>query len=188
MGWLNTYLETMAQAVMNCKGVIDDYAGDGLKANFGIPFARTTETEVCQDAVNAVRCALTMSRELNRLNTRLREQHLPTVGMRIGIFTGPVVAGSIGSAQRMKYTTIGDTVNTAARIESVVLEQDEDVLSSSPCRILIGESTLQYVDREFCIQRVGHIILKGKQHPIAVYRVSSERIAESWAIIEEVPI
>jgi adenylate cyclase len=186
MGWLNMYLQTMAQVVIDSKGVIDDYAGDGLKANFGIPFARTTEAEICQDAVNAVGCALTMNRELNRLNTRLREQHLPTVGMRIGIHTGPVVAGSIGSAQRLKYTTIGDTVNTAARIESLVLDQEESVPSSSSCRILIGESTLQYVDREFRIQRVGHIILKGKEHPITVYRVISDLVPESPAMTEEV--
>ena len=186
MGWLNTYLETMAQAVIECKGVIDDYAGDGLKANFGIPFARTTEAEICQDAMNAVRCALSMNRELNRLNTRLQEQHIPTVGMRIGIFTGPVVAGSIGSAQRMKYTTIGDTVNTAARIESLVLDQDEPVLSSPPCRILLGESTFQYVDREFRIQRVGHMILRGKEHPITVYRIISDLDAKSPAMTEEV--
>jgi adenylate cyclase len=186
MGWLNTYLESMAEVVLDHQGVIDDYAGDGLKANFGIPFAQTTKTGIGHDAVKAVRCALAMNRELNRLNSQLRERNFPTVGMRIGIFTGPVVAGSIGSAQRLKYTTIGDTVNTAARIESVVLDEEEPGPSFAPSRILIGESTFQYVNSEFRIQRVGQMILKGKEHPITVYRVIADLRAEAPAVTEEV--
>jgi adenylate cyclase len=188
MGWLNTYIETMADVVIHHKGVIDDYAGDGLKANFGIPFTQTVDTDIVQHAVNAVRCALSMNRELDRLNTRLRREQLPTVGMRIGIYTGPVVAGSIGSAQRLKYTTIGDTVNTAARIESLVLDREESVPTSSICRILIGESTFQYVERQFRIESVGHMILKGKERPINVYRVMSDLIAEPPAMTREVEI
>jgi len=172
MDWLNTYMETMAQLVIEYGGVIDDYAGDGLKADFGVPLARTTESEIRRDAVNAVNCALAMEKEMNRLNVLWQEQHLPTMGgMRIGIFTGPVVAGSLGSAQRLKYTTVGDTVNIASRLESFDTDLADQNLTHSPCRILIGEATLQYLDHQFKTQRVGEVSLKRKEQKITVYRV-----------------
>ena len=179
MDWLNTYMEAMAQLVIEHGGVIDDYTGDGLKADFGVPLARTTEAEIGRDAVNAVNCALAMERELNRLNALWQEQHLPTGGMRIGIFTGAVVAGSLGSAQRLKYTTVGDTVNTAARLESFDRDLVDPDVTSSPCRILIGEATLRYVGRQFKTQRVGEASLKGKDQKITIYRVVGREEAGS---------
>ncbi len=172
MDWLNIYMESMAQLVIEQGGVIDDYAGDGLKANFGVPFTRTTEAEIRQDAVNAVNCALAMEGEINRLNAFWKEQNLPTVGMRIGIFTGPMVAGSLGGSQRMKYTTIGDTVNIASKLESL---DDNDVIehnyTNNPCRILIGDATLCYLDQQFKTRKVGETALKGKSEKITVYQV-----------------
>jgi adenylate cyclase len=171
MDWLNTYMETMAQLVMEHGGVVDDYAGDGLKSNFGVPLARTTEAEIRRDAVQAVHCALAMEREMRRLNLLWLEQHLPTVGLRVGIFTGPVVAGSLGSARRLKYTTVGDTVNIAARLESFDKDLVDPDVIHSPCRILIGETTLGYLGQQFMTQRVGEVRLKGKDQKILVYRV-----------------
>ncbi|MDR4498990.1 MAG: adenylate/guanylate cyclase domain-containing protein [Candidatus Scalindua sp.] len=171
MNWLNTYMETMAQLVVEHGGVIDDYAGDGLKANFGVPLPRNSETEISQDAVNAVNCALAMELKMNQLNTRWQEQNLPTTGMRIGIFTGSIVAGSLGSAQRLKYTTIGDTANIASRLESL----DNNTLDMSPpetgCRILIGEATLRYLNHQFVTLKVGETTLKGRSEKIGVYRI-----------------
>lgn len=169
MDWINAYMEVMAQLVMKHGGVVDDYFGDAIKANFGVPFARTTEAEMQQDAVNAVACALAMESELKRMNARWKEQGLPTVGMRVGIFTGEVTAGCLGSAQRMKYTTIGDTVNTASRLES--FEKDSEELTQSPCRILIGEPTLCHLGDRYRIQRVGELSLKGKEKRVSVFRV-----------------
>jgi adenylate cyclase len=174
MDWINAYFEIMARLVMEHGGVVDDYYGDAIKANFGVPFARTSETEIRRNAVNAVACALAMEKELVRLNRQWQEHQLPTVGMRIGIFTGEVVAGCLGSAERLKYTTIGDTVNTAARLES--FEKDlVDPVSQSPCRILIGESTLRYVENQFEMQAFGELSLKGKEQRILVYRVFSQK-------------
>ncbi|MEE8291271.1 MAG: adenylate/guanylate cyclase domain-containing protein, partial [Candidatus Tectomicrobia bacterium] len=182
MDWLNIYMETMAQLVIEHGGVVDDYAGDGLKANFGVPLARTTEAEVRRDAVNAVQCALAMATEMRRLNQHYEEQSLPTVKMRIGICTGSVVVGSLGSAQRLKYTTVGDTVNTAARLESAAKDL---VHTLSPCRILIGETTFQYLNGQFQTQRVGEVSFAGKEEKITAYCVPAREDDTFGSTLEE---
>ncbi len=169
MDWLNTYMEAMAQLVTEHGGVVDDYAGDGMKADFGVPLARTTEAEIRQDAVNAARCALAMEQAMAQLNTDFEARNLPTASMRIGIYTGFVVAGSLGSAQRLKYTTIGDTVNTAARLENAAKELVPPV---TPCRILIGDTTVQYLNDHFPTHRLGEISLKGKAHKVTAYHIT----------------
>jgi adenylate cyclase len=171
MEWMNTYIEKMAQLVMQYGGVVDDYFGDAIKANFGTPVARVSEAEIRQDARNAVNCALAMEAEMNRLNMVWQKEHLPTVRMRIGIFTGLAVAGSLGSSERLKYTTIGDTVNIAARLESYEKESPECGFGDSSCRILIGESTLRYLDYRYQTHKVGMLSLKGKEEKIVVYRL-----------------
>jgi adenylate cyclase len=169
--WLNVYMEAMAQLVMNHGGVVDNYIGDAIKADFGVPLPRTAEAEISRDAVAAVDCALAMEKELKRLNVVWQQQNLPTVEMRIGIFTGPVVAGSLGSAQRLKYTTVGDTVNVASRLESFDKELVDPDLVDSPCRILIGETTLRYLDHQFRTKKIGEASLKGRDEKVTIYRV-----------------
>lgn len=170
MNWLNAYMEPMTQLIMAHGGVIDDYAGDGIKANFGVPLPRKNEDEVRRDAANAIACALAMEKEMHRLNTLWSEKGLPAMGTRVGIFTGPVVAGLLGSAKRVKYTTVGDTVNIAARLETY----DKEVGKDSICRILIGEKTLRYLDGKFETERIGEVSLKGKDEKITVHRVLGE--------------
>jgi adenylate cyclase len=171
MDWVNSYLDVMAGLVIKYGGVIDDYAGDAIKANFGVPLPRNSEEEIAQDAVNAVTCALAMEQEMHRLNLRHEQSGLATVGMRIGIHTGPVVAGSVGTSERLKYTTVGDAVNTAARLESL----DRDVVQETPgrrlCRILIDESTKRYLGDRFVLDRIGDVNVKGKEQTLTVYRV-----------------
>ena len=173
MAWVNAYLDAMTQVIMRHDGVIDDYAGDSIKANFGVPLKRESTAEVAKDAINAVTCALGMEQEMHRLNERHEANGLPTVGMRIGIHTGTLLAGCVGSAQRMKYTTVGDTVNAAARLESL----DRDVVSESPgrrpCRILISETTAQLIDDRFQLERIGEVNVKGKAQSIVTYLVAS---------------
>ena len=171
LDWLNIYMEAMAQLVMEHGGVVDDYFGDAIKADFGVPLPRVTQAEIAQDAVAAVNCALAMERELKRLNSSWQQQDLATVEMRIGIFTGPVVAGSLGSAQRLKYTTVGDTVNVAARLESFEKDLIDPDLAYSPCRILVGETTLRHLDHQFVTKKVGEANLKGKDEKVTIYRV-----------------
>jgi adenylate cyclase len=170
MDWLNIYMERMTGIIMAHGGIIDDFAGDGIKANFGLPLPQQNESVIRRDALGAVRSALDMEKEMHLLNAHWQEKGLPEVGMRIGIYTGPAVAGALGSFQRMKYTTIGDTINIASRLESY----DKDLGKEALCRILIGESTLRYLGPEFRTERIGEVSLKGKEEKIIIYRVLGE--------------
>jgi len=171
MEWLNEYMDAMARQVSTQGGVIRQYAGDSIVVVFGVPIARRTDAEIAQDATKAVTCALAMERTLLELNHRWQADHRPTTGMRIGIFTGPVVAGSLGSAERSEYVVVGDTVNTASRLESF----DKDLFPpdpmTRPCRILIGETTRRYLGEQFETEPVGQVSLKGKERTVAIYRV-----------------
>jgi adenylate cyclase len=173
LDWVNAYLDVMAGLVIKHGGVIDDYAGDAIKANFGVPLPRKSEEEIAQDAVNAVTCALAMEQQMHRLNMRHSQEGLATIGMRIGIHTGLVVAGSVGTSERLKYTTVGDAVNTAARLESL----DREIVQETPgrrlCRILIDEGTKRYLGNRFVLDRIGEVSVKGKEQSLMVYRVIS---------------
>jgi adenylate cyclase len=171
MDWINSYLDTMTKVIMGHGGVIDDYGGDSIKADFGVPLKRDSNEEVARDAVNAVMCALAMEGEMLRLNEKHVQNGLPTVGMRIGIHTGPLLAGCVGSVQRMKYTTIGDTVNAAAHLENFGREAVAEPQGRRPCRILISETTAQLLDNRFLLESMGEVHLKGKTRAMLAYRV-----------------
>ena len=172
MDWLNEYMEAMAQVIERRGGVINKYIGDSIMVTFGVPVARKTEAEVSADAADAVYCALEMGEELRRLNSVWEKRNFYTVHMRVGIFTGPLVAGCLGSEQRMEYTVIGDTVNVASRLES--FRKDDTALSAgdSPCRVLIGESTLNHIGSRFKTEKIGEVPLKGKEEKVGVYMVT----------------
>jgi adenylate cyclase len=172
--WLETYLDVMSQQVMAHGGVINKYMGDAIMALFGVPIPHTSAAEISQDAVHAVQCALAMRHELIQLNRRWQDQQQPTIRMRVGIYTGPLVAGTVGSAERLEYTVLGDTVNTASRLESYGKETFAAEAIDSPCRILIGATTLNYLGQQFQTQYVGEVHLKGKEQTTTVYRVLGE--------------
>jgi adenylate cyclase len=174
LNWLNEYMEAMASLVTQYGGVIDNYIGDAIKADFGVPVPRTTEAEIRQDAVNAVSCALAMRRQLEQLNEFWTTQGSPRVRIRVGIATGPVVAGCLGSTQRIKYTTIGDVVNTAARLESF----GKEAPGSSPnrqCEVLLSDHTAECLGDRFELEPVGVASLKGKSAGVMVYRLLGEK-------------
>jgi adenylate cyclase len=148
--------------------VIDRYAGDGIKADFGIPVPRDTEEDIRRDALNAVLCALDMKEEMFRLRGLLESKKLPPTAMRIGIATGPAIAGVIGSAERMQYTTLGDSVNLAARLESY----DKDFENEDTCRILISKETMDHIGDRFNTLEVGEVNLKGFQQKVKIFLVT----------------
>jgi adenylate cyclase len=173
--WLNEYMAAMAREVSRHGGVIRQYAGDAVVAIFGAPVPRHDEAGIARDAQNAVDCALAMESVLRELNERWRAAGQPATGMRVGIFTGPVVAGTMGSAERSEYVVVGDTMNTASRLESydkAVLAPDVD---ARPCRILIGEPTLERLEDAFETEHVGEASLKGKEQRVSIYRVIGRR-------------
>ena len=176
MNWLNTYMEGLAGVVRTHKGIIDDYYGDGIKVNFGVPLPRTTDKAIGQDAINAVQCGLAMRREVLRLNETRGHPSYPVVRIRIGIATGPAVAGSLGSADRLKYTTMGDTVNVAARLEQLGKEAGDSEKESTGGTLLIGETTCQYLDSSWDLKRVGEVLLRGKKEGVDVYQVLDHSI------------
>jgi len=173
MDWVNEFMESMAHQVEAHGGFVDDYFGDGIKANFGVPIPRRTNEQIADDAKGAVRCALAMSQALGELNERYRERDLPGCAMRIGIDTGQVVAGSLGSAQKLKYTVVGDVAVTAQRLESTsAVEHDFD---RSSCRILVAATTHELIGEDFWTQSAGSVVLKGKDEPVQVFRVLGMR-------------
>jgi adenylate cyclase len=171
MEWINSYIEAMAHVITVHGGVVDDYAGDGIKANFGVPLTNTDDAAIRRSAVAAVICSLSMQEQLQDLNARWQARGRDSVGMRIGLCTGPVVAGTIGSSQRLKYTTVGDTVNAAARLESLDRENVPVGTPGNPCRILIDGKTRSYLGQDIAVESIGAVSVKGKREPLDAYRV-----------------
>jgi adenylate cyclase len=181
MEWLNSYMETMARLVMDHGGVVDKFIGDAVMAVFGVPVARRSAQEIQRDAQAAARCALQMRGELARFNARWSGKGLPAIGMRIGLHTGELISGSLGSSERMEYTVIGDTVNTASRLESFKLapgESPPEALAEErdgACRILAGDATVRLLGEGFEVAPVGEVRLKGKDQPVRVYSLAGEK-------------
>jgi len=169
MEWVNGFLEPLADSVRRHGGVVDDYFGDGLKANFGVPIPSLSEDEIRADACRAVDCALDMAAELDRLNRSNRTRGIPTVAMHAGIHTGAVVVGSLGSADRLKYTSVGEVVVTAQRLES--LEGDAHDYEKLPFRILISSQTLNEIGSRYATRMLGFFSLKGMEEQVEAHRV-----------------
>jgi adenylate cyclase len=164
--WLNEYLEEITQVVQLHNGVINKFTGDGIMAVFGVPLPRTTPDAIADDAQQAVACALAMGNRLARLNQTWQQRGLPAVEMRAGIFTGPIVVGSLGGRNRLEYGVIGDSVNIASRLESLDKHRQP-----TACRVLIAQETLDYLQGLYEVEAWGALELKGKKNPVQVYRV-----------------
>jgi adenylate cyclase len=169
MLWLNDYLDLLSQNILSGGGLIDDYFGDGIMAAFGLPVPRSSEEQIRADAVAAVTCALSMEASVRRVNEEWGPKGYPTVGIRVGLCTGAMVAGTIGSADRLKYSIVGDVVVTAQRLES--LDDSEHDFAKEPIRILISEQTRSYIGHAFDTREQGESLLKGRAEPVMVYRV-----------------
>jgi adenylate cyclase len=177
MDWLNEYMEVMAGAVMKHEGVVEKYIGDSIMAVFGVPIPRASQEQIARDAQNSVRCALAMRDEMDKLNVLWKERGLPACSTRIGIHTGPLVAGSLGSLDRQEYTVIGDSVNTASRLESFGKDSTDPNLADDKCRILISEATRLFLGEEFQLHQVGTMSLKGKSEKVMIFAVLGQNKA-----------
>ncbi|WP_313930205.1 adenylate/guanylate cyclase domain-containing protein [Trichocoleus sp. FACHB-262] len=177
LNWLNEYLSVMTQEVQTHHGIINKFTGDGLMAVFGVPVPRTSAAEIAEDAKQAVACALAFGDRLRELNPGWQARGLPVVQMRAGIFTGPVVVGSLGGKNRLEYGVIGDSVNIASRLESYEKDRHVDF-----CRVLIAQETLEHLKQQFAVEAWGPLALKGKQQMVDVYRVIGWQTPDAEAI------
>jgi len=153
---LNQFFREMNDIIFAYRGTLDKYMGDAIMAIFGAPIERE------DDADRAINAALEMRRALLEMNKTMEPDRI--FDIRIGINSGRVVAGNLGSPKRMDYTVIGDVVNTASRLEKI----------AQPNQILIGEGTFSAVKDSFHIQKVGKKTVKGKTRAITVYEVLDE--------------
>jgi adenylate cyclase len=169
MQWINECLGALALHVESNGGMINKYIGDSIMAIFGAPAPRTTPEAIRQDAIHAVQCAWDMKTEIKRLNLIWESRGLSRVGLRIGIYTGELMAGSVGHGERLEYTVIGDSVNTASRLES--LDKEKTAEEDAECRILIGEPTFNLVKDCFEVELMGSTQLKGQSRLSPFYRI-----------------
>ncbi|MFL5336244.1 MAG: CHASE2 domain-containing protein [Geminicoccaceae bacterium] len=172
MGWLELYLQRMVPIVDRHDGVVLRFIGDGLLAAFGVPVPRQHEAAVETDARNAVACAAEMAEQLGRLNDDLVARGLPRIGLRIGIQTGEMTAGSVGHSDHLEYALMGDSVNTAARLESYA--KTVRVPGCSSCTILIGGATAHRLPPNLPLRAVGEIELRGKDSRVPVFEVLTD--------------
>jgi len=145
----------MSKVILNYDGMIDEFIGDAILTIFGVPDKRD------DDPARAVACGLAMQNALLELNTEIEKEGYSPLEMGIGINTGTVIVGNIGSEVRMKYGIVGSAVNTASRIES----------NSTGGQILIGEPTFQLVKDLVTASPPQTVMMKGLKKPLVYYPV-----------------
>ncbi len=158
VGQLNQYFSTMVPIVFANKGTVDKFVGDMIMALFSAPLDDPDHAD------HAVRAAMAMMEELARLNSQWATDGLPTLDIGIGINTGDMVAGNLGSETIMSYTVIGDNVNLGARLES--LNKDYHT------RVIISEATRSALKGRYDIRALGKVVVKGKSVPVEIFEVA----------------
>lgn len=155
---LNEYFSTMVEVVFAHHGTVDKFVGDMVMALFGAPLDDADHAE------HAVAAAIGMVEELGRLNQRWRARGLPQLDIGIGINSGEMIAGNIGSSSIMSYTVIGDNVNLASRLESLNKEYKT--------RIIMADATRTRLTGPRDARPLGDVIVKGKSRPVAIFEVA----------------
>lgn len=156
---MNEYLDLTAGCIFKYDGTLDKFIGDATMAIFNAPLLLEDHP------MQAVKAAWAMKEGSSAVEQKLFERFGLVVKFGIGVHTGPAVFGNIGSKTRMDYTAIGDTVNTAARLES----------NAKPGQILISEATYAFVKDRVSAVSLGEIKVKGKEQGISVYELEGLR-------------
>jgi len=154
---LREYLTEMTEIVFKHGGTVDKYIGDCVMALYNVPF------EDPEHAVKAVRTGLEFQERTLAAAARWEEKYGITIRNGVGINTGEAIVGTLGSLQRLEYTAIGDTVNLAARLESITKDYGVS--------IIISESTYERVKDLFPTRELGDVTVKGKTVPVKIYAV-----------------
>ncbi|MBN2163825.1 MAG: adenylate/guanylate cyclase domain-containing protein [Pontiellaceae bacterium] len=158
---LNRYLSPMTQIIMDRGGYVDKYEGDAIMAEWGVPFPMENH------AVEACLAALEQQEKLAELRDELKVEYGHELYVRMGINSGTVTAGNMGSENRFSYTVMGDAVNQAARFES----------GNKPygTAIMIGETTREAIGDAFEVRLLDLLVVKGKTKPIRVYELLARK-------------
>ncbi len=156
---LNEYFEKMVETIFKYRGTLDKFMGDGIMALWGTPVVEPN------DAIASVQCALEMGETLGLLNRERMQRDQSPLGVGIGIHTGPVVAGYIGSSKALSYTVIGDVANTSARLCSVALAG----------QIVVSEDTYNKLEGRFEVEELRAAKVKGKERPLRIFNILRER-------------
>lgn len=163
--FLTEYMEAMVAVINAHDGVIDKFGGDSIMAVWGVP---STDPE---HAAKAVRCGVAMRHALAEFNARRMAGGHPETRIGIGIHSGKVISGALGTAERAEYTIIGDTVNTASRLESATKKVGAD--------LLISAETLAFVQDRVTAEPAGDLTVAGKSKPIPTFRVETWKASEA---------
>ena len=166
---LNKYFSAMTDIIFAHGGTLDKYLGDGLMALFGAP------TATPDDATNALNAAVAMQRRLILINEDLVKEGLPEVAIGIGLHTGEAVVGYIGSERRSEYTAIGDTVNTASRLES----------NSQGGQILLSDAAKQAATCRYKLIALEPIAVKNRVQPVPLFEVQWKKEGEGQVTSDE---
>jgi adenylate cyclase len=166
---LNEYFSAMIEVILAHRGMLNQTLGDGILALWGVPVPDPDHP------LNCCRAALAMQRRLAELNAGWTANGHPPLRMRIGIQTGKIVAGNIGSAQRFNYVPIGDNVNLASR-----LEQINKLYHTAT---IIGEDCARRVENALALREIDRIRVVGRGQPVMIYECAGERgqISEAQA-------
>jgi adenylate cyclase len=176
VGTLNEYFTRMVDLVFRHQGTLDKFVGDMVMALFGAPLDDPDHAE------HAVQAALDMVKALGELNERWRAEGRPTLDIGIGINTGPMIAGNIGSEAIMSYTVIGDAVNLGSRLESLNKQYGT--------RIIISDATRRRLTGRYALRPLGEVVVKGKSQAVSIFELvgraadSREPAAEAAATKE----
>jgi adenylate cyclase len=161
---LNEYLSAMTQIVLKYEGYLDKYEGDAIMAIFGVPLEQPNHAE------RACLASLEMQQEMIALRKKWAEQDKPQFYVRMGVNTGPMIAGNIGGVERVDYTVIGDAVNLASRLEGANKQYGTN--------IMVSEFTKELLPEEFVLRELDLIQVKGKTQPVRVFEVVSKNRSE----------
>ena len=170
IGWLDRYIDTMAEIIMAHNGVLLRFIGDGILAVFGVPIPRRDEGAITADASNAARCALAMEHAMELLNDAWCTEGLPVGGLRVGLHTGPMVAGSLGTGARMEFCLLGDTANIGARLAAWQgVRRTRTALLHDRRR----RAAWLRLSGAFPGLRIGEVMLRGRHTSMAAYRIDT---------------
>ncbi|MEY3768265.1 MAG: hypothetical protein RLZZ11_1335 [Cyanobacteriota bacterium] len=173
LNWLNRCMAYCVPAITKRGGMVNKFTGDGFMAVYGAPIG----LGAAGDARAALQTALEIQQGMTRLNAELEATGDPPIALRLGIHSGPVLAGSMGSSERLEYAVIGDTVNCASRLESIEKDRHDNL-----CRVLISEETRDLLAQDATAAEeewIGSMIwvewgsmkVKGREEPLRIWEL-----------------